>query len=76
MARYAIDRFSMEVKRQFDVLDKHLAGKQFICDDEYALFFYADNLIVVIFARSLRDKKLGSCAYITGPARYRKVKET
>ena len=35
---YAIDRFSMEAQRQFDVLDKHLAdGRQFICGDEYTL---------------------------------------
>lgn len=34
---YAIDRFSMETKRQFDVLDQHLAGKQFICGEEYTI---------------------------------------
>ncbi len=34
---YSIDRFSMEVKRQLDVLDKHLADKTFICGDEYTI---------------------------------------
>jgi len=34
---YCIDRFSMEVKRQLDVLDKHLLGKEFICGDEYTI---------------------------------------
>ena len=34
---YCIDRFSMEVKRQLDVLDKHLEGKEFICGDEYTI---------------------------------------
>jgi len=34
---YCIDRFTMEVKRQLDVLDKHLADKQFICGDEYSI---------------------------------------
>ena len=34
---YAIDRFTMEVKRQLDVLDQHLAGKTFICGDEYSI---------------------------------------
>jgi len=30
---YPINRFSMEVKRQLDVLDRHLAENQFICGD-------------------------------------------
>jgi len=34
---YPIDRFTMEVKRQLDVLDKQLDGKQFICGDEYTI---------------------------------------
>src|SRR5690554_5176972 len=35
--KYCIDRFTMEVKRQLDVLDKQLADKQFICGDEYSI---------------------------------------
>jgi len=34
---YAIDRFTMETKRQLDVLDKHLEGKHFLCGDEYTI---------------------------------------
>jgi GST-like protein len=34
---YCIDRFTMEVKRQLDVLDKHLEDKQYICGDEYSI---------------------------------------
>jgi len=34
---YAIDRFSMEVKRQMDVLDRHLADNEFICNNEYTI---------------------------------------
>ena len=34
---YCIDRFSMEVKRQLDVLDKHLANNQYMCGDEYSI---------------------------------------
>lgn len=34
---YCIDRFSMEVKRQLDVLDRHLADNQFMCGDEYTI---------------------------------------
>lgn len=31
--QYPIDRFSMEVKRQLDVLDRHLEGRDWIADD-------------------------------------------
>lgn len=34
---YCIDRFTMEVKRQLDVLDKQLEGKRYICGDEYSI---------------------------------------
>jgi GSH-dependent disulfide-bond oxidoreductase len=34
---YAIDRYAMEVKRQLDVLDRHLANNQFMCGDEYTI---------------------------------------
>ena len=35
--QYPIDRFTMEAKRQLDVLDKHLADKRFMCGDEYSI---------------------------------------
>lgn len=34
---YCIDRFSMEVKRQLDVLDKHLENNNYMCGDEYTI---------------------------------------
>ena len=34
---YCIDRFSMEVKRQLDVLDQHLANNQYMAGDEYTI---------------------------------------
>ena len=34
---YPIDRFSMEVKRQLDVLDRRLADNQFMCGDDYTI---------------------------------------
>lgn len=34
---YAINRFSMETKRQLDVLDKHLADNKYFCGDEYTI---------------------------------------
>ncbi|MBP2562558.1 GST-like protein [Neorhizobium galegae] len=35
--KYAIDRFAMEAKRQFDVLDRHLANNRFLAGDEYSI---------------------------------------
>ncbi|MDM0044226.1 glutathione-dependent disulfide-bond oxidoreductase [Variovorax dokdonensis] len=34
---YAIDRYAMEVKRQLDVLDKHLADHEFLAGDTYTI---------------------------------------
>ena len=34
---YAINRYSMEVKRQLDVLDRHLADNAYICGNEYSI---------------------------------------
>jgi GSH-dependent disulfide-bond oxidoreductase len=34
---YAIDRFAMETKRQLDVLDRHLAGNEFMAGNEYSI---------------------------------------
>lgn len=34
---YCIDRFAMEVKRQLDVLDRELAGREFIAGDDYTI---------------------------------------
>ena len=34
---YCINRFAMEVKRQLDVLDRHLADNQYMCGDEYTI---------------------------------------
>ena len=37
MFEYPIDRFTMEVKRQLDVLDRHLAENRYMCGDEYTI---------------------------------------
>lgn len=34
---YSIDRFTMETKRQLDVLDKHLENNQYMVGDEYTI---------------------------------------
>ena len=35
--QYAIDRYAMETKRQYDVLDRHLAEHRFMAGDEYSI---------------------------------------
>lgn len=35
--KYAIDRFTMETKRQLDVLDQRLAQSEFLAGDEYSI---------------------------------------
>ncbi|WDE08513.1 glutathione-dependent disulfide-bond oxidoreductase [Thalassomonas viridans] len=34
---YPINRYAMEVKRQLDVLDKHLSKHRYLCGDEYTI---------------------------------------
>ncbi len=34
---YPINRYTMEVKRQLDVLDRHLAGNRYMAGDEYSI---------------------------------------
>ncbi len=34
---YCINRFAMEVKRQLDVLDRHLSTNTYMCGDEYSI---------------------------------------
>jgi len=35
--KYPIERFTMEVKRQLDVLDRHLANNNYMCGDQYTI---------------------------------------
>lgn len=35
--QYPIDRYTMEVKRQLDVLDRHLAAHRYLAGDEYSI---------------------------------------
>jgi len=35
--KYAIDRYTMETKRQLDVLDRHLAEHEFLTGDDYTI---------------------------------------
>jgi GST-like protein len=55
--QYAIDRYAMETKRQLDVLDKHLADKQFIIGDEITI---ADFAIYPWYGNIMRNAYSGS----------------
>lgn len=35
--KYAVDRYAMEVKRQMDVLDRHLADSRYMAGDDYSI---------------------------------------
>ena len=48
---YPIDRFTMEVKRQLDVLDKNLSSRRYLCGDDYniadmATYAWYGNLVL------------------------------
>lgn len=40
---YPINRYSMEVKRQLDVLDQNLASRRYLCGDEYTIADIANH---------------------------------
>ena len=58
---YPIDRFTMEIKRQMDVLDRHLADKQFICGDEYTI---ADIAIWPWYGNLVLDTLYGAAEFL------------
>lgn len=66
---YCIDRFAMEVKRQLDVLDKHLAGNAYMAGDEYSI---ADMAIWPWYG-ALAQGKLYSAAEFLDVASYENV---
>lgn len=56
---YAIDRYSMEVKRQFDVLDRQLADNRFIAGADYTI---ADMAIWPWYGGVARGEAYGEAA--------------
>ena len=62
---YAINRFTMETKRQLDVLDKHLAVNQYICDDEYTI---ADIAIWPWYGGVLLNRQYDAAEFIDAEA--------
>ncbi|MFL2096708.1 glutathione-dependent disulfide-bond oxidoreductase [Marinilactibacillus psychrotolerans] len=56
---YPINRFTMETKRQLDLLDKHLADKPFIGGEEYTI---ADMAIWPWYGRLVQGELYGDAA--------------
>ena len=58
---YPINRFTMEVKRQLDVLDRHLSDKEFMCGDEYTI---ADMAIWPWYGALVTNKVYSAAEFI------------
>ncbi len=58
---YPIDRYTMETKRQLDVLDKHLANKYYICKNEYTI---ADMAIWSWYGQLVLGKLYNSAEFL------------
>ncbi|MGZ0188899.1 MAG: glutathione S-transferase C-terminal domain-containing protein, partial [Alphaproteobacteria bacterium] len=56
-----IDRFTMEIKRQLDVLDQRLADNQFLCGDEYTI---ADIAIWPWYGALVSNQVYGAAEFI------------
>lgn len=56
---YAIDRFTMETKRQLDVLNKHLADNEYIAGQDYSI---ADMAIFPWYGLLAKGKLYGDAA--------------
>ncbi|MFC3071986.1 glutathione-dependent disulfide-bond oxidoreductase [Shinella pollutisoli] len=54
--KYAIDRYAMEVKRQLDVLDRHLADNRFMAGADYTI---ADMAIWPWYGSLAQNKQYG-----------------
>lgn len=58
---YPIERFTMEVKRQLDVLDQHLANNQYMCGDLYTI---ADMAIWPWYGALMQNKVYGAAEFL------------
>src|SRR5690606_30436455 len=66
---YPIDRYTMEVKRQLDVLDRQLSGHAFIAGSEYSI---ADMAIWPWYGGLVRNDVYGAAEFLE-PHSYRNV---
>jgi GST-like protein len=62
---YAINRFAMEVKRQLDVLDRHLAFHEFMAGEDYSI---ADIAIWPWYGGLVRGEVYGAAEFLNAPA--------
>jgi GST-like protein len=60
--QYAIDRFTMEAKRQLDVLDKQLAKNKYIAGDEYTI---ADMAIWPWYGVLIQGELYGAAEFLS-----------
>lgn len=67
---YAIDRFTMEVKRQLDLLDQRLANNRFVAGDEYTI---ADMAIFPWYGRVITGGAYGDAATFLDAASYKNL---
>ncbi|HCL63479.1 MAG TPA: glutathione-dependent disulfide-bond oxidoreductase [Rhizobium sp.] len=68
--KYAIDRYAMEVKRQLDVLDRHLVRNQFMAGSEYSI---ADMAIWPWYGRLALGQAYGDAGPFLEAASYRNL---
>jgi GST-like protein len=70
--KYPIDRFTMETKRQLDVLDKNLADRSYVAGDEYTI---ADIAIWSWYGRLVLGELYDGSAEFLNVAEYSNVLE-
>ncbi len=58
---YPIDRFAMEVKRQLDVLDRHLAENRFMTGDDYTI---ADMAVFPWYGRTVHGESYNAGEFL------------
>ena len=68
--QYAIDRYAMEAKRQYDVLDRHFAEHRFAAGDEYSI---ADMAIFPWYGAIALGQAYGDAADFLSLKDYRHV---
>ena len=66
---YAVDRFTMETKRQLDVLDRNLAERRFMAGDDYSI---ADIAIWPWYGQLVRNVVYGAAEFLDA-ASYKNV---
>lgn len=71
--QYPIDRFTMESKRQLDVLDQHLASHEYMIGDGEGSYSIADIIIWAWYGQLVLDKLYDNAAQFLDVASYKNV---